>query len=329
MAGRLPDPVERLFDPLSYAIVPLVDGLARHALKRLGAFEQTRCINGVPIHYYLIPCRRLAPLPVLFIHGMGDSAVTWSLVALLVARRHDAFLIDLPGYGLSGLPPGKSFASIADMTAIVGAFVRDVIARPTLLVGNSMGGWIAIRVAETHPDMVRGVVLMNAGGALLDGHRSWDPFIELLSPADAHQARRVARMVFGAIPPPVRELSARGMINLFARQVVRDFISATDEHDFLNADELRQLPTPTALLWGERDRFLPPGSFEFFCNHLSQPYTRVLRHCGHLPQRERPLATARFIKHFARRIAPAVQPENCASGSRNSERDRKPTQVES
>ncbi|MGB9753234.1 alpha/beta fold hydrolase [Roseiflexus castenholzii] len=311
MSGHVPDPIERFFDPLSYAMVPLVDGLARHALPRLGAFEQTRRIHGVPIHYYLIPCRHVAPLPVLFIHGMGDNAVTWSLVAPLVARRHDVFMIDLPGYGLSGLPPGKQAATIGDMTGIVSVFLDDVIARPTLLVGNSMGGWIAVRVAEKRPHMVRGVVLMNAGGALLDGHRSWDPFIELLSPPDAHQARQVARMVFGALPPPLRELSARGMTNLFARPVVREFINATDEPDFLSPDELRQLPTPTAILWGERDRFLPPGSFEFFHTHLPSPQVRVLKRCGHLPQRERPVATARFIKRFAQQIAqstPQISP---------------------
>ncbi|MCS6842119.1 MAG: alpha/beta hydrolase [Roseiflexus sp.] len=303
MSGHIPDPIERFFDPLSYAMVPLVDGLARHALPRLGAFEQTRRINGVPIHYYLIPCRRMAPLPVLFIHGMGDNAVTWSLVAPLVARRHDVFMIDLPGYGLSGLPPGKKAATISDMTEIVSAFLDDVIARPTLLVGNSMGGWIAVRVAEKRPDMVRGIVLMNAGGALLDGHRSWDPFLELLSPADAHQARQVARLIFGALPPPLRALSARGMTNLFARPVVREFIKATDEPDLLSPDELHQLPTPTAILWGERDRFLPQGSFEFFRSHLPSPQVRVLKRCGHLPQRERPVATARFIMQFAQQIA--------------------------
>lgn len=311
MSGHIPDPIERFFDPLSYAMVPLVDGLARHALPRFGAFEQTRRINGVPIHYYLIPCRHAAPLPVLFIHGMGDNAVTWSLVAPLVARRHDVFMIDLPGYGLSGLPPGKKAATISDMTEIVGAFLTDVIARPALLVGNSMGGWIAVRVAETRPDMVRGIVLMNAGGALLEGHRSWDPFIELLSPADAHQARRVARMVFGALPPPLRALSSRGMTNLFARPVVREFIHATDEPDFLSPDELHHLPTPTAVLWGECDRFLPPGSFEFFRTHLPSPQVHILKRCGHLPQRERPVATARFIKRFAQQIAlstPQISP---------------------
>lgn len=303
MSGHVPDPIERFFDPLSYAMVPLIDGLARHTLPRLGAFEQTRRINGVPTHYYLIPCRHAAPLPALFIHGMGDNAVTWSLVAPLVARRHDVFMIDLPGYGLSGLPPGKKAATITDMTEIVSAFLDDVIARPALLVGNSMGGWIAVRVAEQRPELVRGIVLMNAGGALLEGHRSWDPFIELLSPADAHQSRQVARMVFGALPPPLRALSARGMTNLFARPVVREFINATDEPDFLSPDELHQLPTPTAILWGERDRFLPPGSLDYFCTHLPSPQVRILKRCGHLPQRERPLATARFIEQFAQQIA--------------------------
>lgn len=302
MSGHIPERLESLIDPLSGAVVPLVDGLARHALPRLGAYEQTRHLCGIATHYYMIPCRRVAPLPVLFVHGLGDNAVTWSLVAPLVARHHDAYLIDLPGYGFSSLPPGRSYATVVDMAELLAAFVRDVIGRPALVVGNSMGGWIAVRLAQQYPELARGVMLINPGGALLNGHDSWDPFIDSLSPADAHQAREVARHVFGFLPPPMKALSARGVLNLFARPIVREFITATDEPDFLSAAELRQLQTPTALLWGARDRFLPPGSFEFFRDHLQNPHVHVIRLCGHLPQRERPLATARFIRRFARLV---------------------------
>ncbi len=300
MSGHLPDRVEQFLDPLSSAMVPLVDGLARHMLPRIGADAFTRRLCNTTIHYYVLPCHRVAPLPVLFIHGLGDSAVTWSLVAPLVAQRHDTFLIDLPGYGLSGLPPGRPYATIGEMTDILAAFLRDVIARPALVIGNSMGGWLAVRLAEMMPEMVRGVLLMNPGGALLNGHDSWDPFVTSLTPANGHQAREVARHVFGFIPPPMRALSARGVQNLFARKVVREFISATDEADFLDRDELQHLPATAALLWGARDRFLPHGSFEFFRDNLPDPKVRVIRLCGHLPQRERPLAVARFIKRFAR-----------------------------
>jgi pimeloyl-ACP methyl ester carboxylesterase len=80
---------------------------------------------------------------------------------------------------------------------------------------------------------------------------------------------------------------------------VRAFVEMADERDFLAPEELQELSVPASIIWGLDDRFLPAGSLEFFQKHLPNAQTLLVHHCGHLPQRERPLLVARFLDERA------------------------------
>jgi pimeloyl-ACP methyl ester carboxylesterase len=194
---------------------------------------------------------------------------------------------------------------------MLGLFVREVIGRPALVVGNSMGGWLAVKLGWAVPELVRGVVLIDAGGAPLDGIDSWLPFTETIDIRDMGMARLVFRQMFGAIPAPLLYLGQYSLQEMFQRQVVREFVAdlkskATLPNDvLLKPDDLRNLPVPAALIWGLADQFLPAGSLEFFRANMPDAPTLLLKRCGHLPQRERPLPVLRFIKHFAAQLANA------------------------
>lgn len=98
-----------------------------------------------------------------------------------------------------------------------------------------------------------------------------------------------------------------------------DFVASLDavespEGVLLSARELRDLPVPAALIWGLADSFLPRGSLEFFRANLPAAPTLLLKHCGHLPQQERPRAVARFIHQYAEQLAVAPPVPQGASG---------------
>jgi pimeloyl-ACP methyl ester carboxylesterase len=296
--------------PLSRAIVPLLNGLGRARLLRSGAQQREVFLNGMPINYYQKQPRRAgSELPILLIHGIADGALTWSFVFGPLARTQPVYAIDLPGYGYSGLPAGRGHATLDEMCAMLGLFLREVIGRPTLVVGNSMGGWLAVKLGWSEPELVRGIVLLNPGGAPLSGLDSWLPFAETIDIRDMRMARRVFRQMFGAIPAPLLYLGQHSLQEMFQRQVVRDFVAdlkrkATMPNDvLLKPDDLRNLPVPAALLWGLGDQFLPAGSLDFFRTNMHAAPTLLLKRCGHLPQRERPLAVLRFIKRFAAQLA--------------------------
>lgn len=299
-----------LSDPISSAALPLLNGLARRNLARSGVAQREVHIGGASVNYYYKapPVAQTAPatMPILLLHGLGDSAITWSSVIAPLARDHAVYAVDLPGYGHSGLPAGCSFSTLEQMRDVLVVFLRDVIGRPALVVGNSLGGWLAVKLAWAAPALVRGIMLLDAGGAPLEGRASWEPFREAIAVRDLKTARLVFRQMFGAVPPPLLYLGQRGLQELFQRQVIREFVATVQEDEFIHPAELRQLPVPAAIIWGLSDKFLPSGSLEFFREHLPNAALLLLKHCGHLPQRERPRATMRFIRSFATQLDAAA-----------------------
>jgi pimeloyl-ACP methyl ester carboxylesterase len=319
----------QLIDPLSRVIAPLSDGLLRHGLLQLGIQERYINLAGVSIHYYyrsdgmarkhsmprqaLSVAKRMVlrqrtascATPIVFVHGLGDNALTWALVLELLAPGREVFAIDLPGYGFSGLPKGQVSASLDQICAVMEQFLRVVVGRPALVVGNSLGGWLTVRVAQRVPELMSEIMLVNAGGAYLDGRSSWEAFRDVVGVADLKTTRLAIRQVVGLVPAALIYLGQRGIQERFQREVVRSFVEQADEHDFLRPEELTLLQTPVSLIWGLQDRFLPQGSLEFFQHNLPNAPVLAIRRCGHLPQRERPLLLARYIDQRAEQLAVA------------------------
>lgn len=298
--------------PLSRVLIPLSLGLTRRALLRSGVASAYRRLVGVNTHYFAREGAAAGNLglPVVLVHGIADSALTWSFVLRALASVGPVYALDLPGYGQSGHLPGRQYASIAEQTAVVEAFVREVVGRPALVVGNSMGGWIAARLALAAPDAVRGIVLLDPGGALLEGVRSWEAFVNTVAVRDLQAVRSIYRQMFGRVPLALY-MAQHSFRELFARESVRAFIAASiaaaEAEDlaatgFFAAEELRQISVPAALVWGDRDTFLPDGSFEFFRDNLRDATVHRLRGCGHLPQREAPRAMVRIVRTFAAKL---------------------------
>src|SRR5437870_2111665 len=112
------------------------------------------------------------------------------------------------------------------MREVLAEFLRDVVGRPALVVGNSMGGWLAVKLAWSVPELLCGILLLDAGGAPLKGLESWLPFAETIGVPDMKAARAVFRQMFGAIPAPLLYLGQHSLQEVFQRQVVREFVTA-------------------------------------------------------------------------------------------------------
>ncbi|MEM8534225.1 MAG: alpha/beta hydrolase [Chloroflexota bacterium] len=288
--------------PLSRAVIPIMNGFARRKILSFGAVQRDIHLNGMTIHYYYAghhdPHDVSQRQPLLLVHGLADSALTWSFIFGQLVKRYNVYAIDLPGYGLSGLPNGQTFTNLDETSAVLTSFMRDVIGQPALVVGNSMGAWLAIKTIWEIPEFARGLIMLNPGGAPLKGRVSWQPFLDDISCQDLRGVRRVMRQMLDHSPRPLVYLTQFSFRDIFLRQVVREFVAAVQEDQFLRPDDLRRMPVPNALIWGITDRFLPLGSFEFFRDNLPDSPVHVLKHCGHLPHREQPRFVERFIEQY-------------------------------
>jgi pimeloyl-ACP methyl ester carboxylesterase len=98
------------------------------------------------------------PPPLVCVHGLGGSHVNWTAVASRLAEEQHVYVPDLAGHGLTF--PDHRPTDVNSNQRLLDRFVREIVGRPVVLMGNSMGGLISILQAARHPGSVAGVVLV-------------------------------------------------------------------------------------------------------------------------------------------------------------------------
>jgi pimeloyl-ACP methyl ester carboxylesterase len=246
--------------------------------------------------------------PIVLIHGLGGSAANWVELAPLLAERRRVLVPDLPGHGRSTpLPAAPNLAGYADRVVLVAE--REGL-QPAVVVGHSMGGVVALRLALRRPDDVRALVLAGSAGirsatkrvrlavtmvALARPGRYLAPYRRLI--ARSPLLRTLAFSHWGAADPLALSDAA-----------VAGFLAGTRLHtDTLSAaealvvddprEELKRIRCPVLVLWGARDIQLPMGDAFEYARRLRAPL-RTIADCGHLLIGERPEACLDAIESF-------------------------------
>ena len=109
---------------------------------------------GVPVHF--IDFGGSGP-PMVLVHGLGGSAINWLGVGSSLARRRRVVALDLAGFGET--PPVRGSAGLATQRDLLDRFLASVIAGPATVVGNSMGGLLAMMEAAAEPGRVSHLIL--------------------------------------------------------------------------------------------------------------------------------------------------------------------------
>jgi pimeloyl-ACP methyl ester carboxylesterase len=291
--------LDRVFEPLSGSILPMLQGLLRRQIERRGAVSRLHRLAGMSINCYYFPAHNGAEgPPIVLIHGIADTALTWIFLLERLRRIGPLYALDLPGFGLSNNPPGQRYATIVQQRMVVEELLCREINRPALLIGNSMGGLVAVKAALHIPALLTGIVLLAPGGALLGGQASWEGFINTVAVPDLRTVRMIYRQMFGRVNP-LLYAAQHGFQAMFNRDAVQLILAQTSEADLIAPQELQALQVPVGLIWGMKDEFLPAGSLEYFQEHLPAGSPQLLLPgCGHLPQRERPAQVAAFVQRF-------------------------------
>ncbi len=242
--------------------------------------------------------------PILLLHGFGGSAWNFAELAPLL-DGHRLVVPDLPGQGGSAPLPAPSLAGFADAVA-------GLLDGPAVVVGHSMGGVVALRLAERHPGLVSGLVLAAPAG-ISSSTRAAEALLTLvgiLQPGRIAgrfvtriaRSPRLRQLVFGPLEVANgRALSERAVHGfLQAPRLHTDSIgaglalAAVDPRSFLD-----RVSCPVLVLFGARDRQVPlADGFEY--TRLLGAELRLIADCGHLLIGERPDACARAILAFAR-----------------------------
>lgn len=252
--------------------------------------------------------------PVIMLHGLG--ATNASLLPCLadLARDHRVIAPDLPGFGSSAAP--RASYSFAWFAAWVEEFQRAVGARHALLLGNSLGGRIALEAGLAHPRSVRGLLLLAPSPAFRK-MRALVPFVRLTRPAVARvpipmSHSTMVRGIRGMFSQPDR--LPKAWYDAAADEAVRVYRSPARREAFLACgrqilleeahgrhgfwDRLPGLQPPALFVWGDRDRLVPASFERHVVDALPDATSVVMEDCGHVPQFEHPATTMRVVREF-------------------------------
>ncbi len=246
-------------------------------------------VNGSSIAYE----ERGRGEPLVLLHGWNSSSKQWLMNLKAFAPRFRAIAPDLPGFGDS--EECESFPYTRDgMADFVEAF-RRALRLPSLhLLGHAMGGCIAVRYAVRYREAVERLVLVSTPTrtaslglhALLPGARFFT--------RATYRARNesfLKWMIFRDVYEPENlELGfvrANIQANLcITRKALSESTRLVRRMDL--ADDLREIPHPTLIVFGDRDRRVNPREAQRQRELLSKPYLAVFTSCAHCPPWERP-----------------------------------------
>jgi pimeloyl-ACP methyl ester carboxylesterase len=262
----------------------------------------------------------------LLLHGLGSTKASFFDTAAYLSRFYRVHALDLPGFGSSSKSPLAPYSARYFAEATVE--VLDVLDIDRAhLVGNSMGGRVAIEVGLRFPERVGGLALLCPAVAFIK--RSLHPVVRLLRPELGllpHRFRRatVASQFWSLFAD--RDQVDPSVADIAVDEFRRIYLSAGARLAFLTAarnlyleppfggrgfyPRLAELEVPSLFVWGSHDRLIPASFKRHVAQWLPSAEQIVLQRCGHVPQVERPDQTNGVLgRFFARADALRRLPE--------------------
>lgn len=230
-----------------------------------------------------------------FLHGLVGLNDHWRKVIGRINHAVRSTLFELPLLDLKG-----SDCSVQGVTDLTIDFLENQVQTPTILVGNSFGGHVALRIAHKRPDLVRGLVLAGSSGLFERTLVQGAP----IRPPREWVAEKIAELFYDRTALDESDIDrAHEVLNTRqgARAMVR--LSRTARRNHLG-DVLGDIATPTLLIWGREDVVTPPSAAQGF--HDLMPDTELVwvDKCGHTPMLEAPQVFADALLRFTQRVYP-------------------------
>lgn len=249
--------------------------------------------------------------PVVLLHGIGRTLDDFADQHQGLARDHRVVSMDLPGHGGSAPLDGPhtlpalalSVAEVLDAVGVTG---------PARLVGNSLGGALAMRVAVDDPTRAASLVLVNSAGFGKEVTFALRllalPFARLLLRPHPGIAWRTERAIFHdpayvtearvatALAAARQPHAARVMLELVRGLGTWRGVSERWRAELLDA--VAALGLPTLVVWGERDLILPVRHLANARARFPQARTHLFAECGHMPQIEQAAEFEALVRRF-------------------------------
>ncbi len=246
------------------------------------------------------------PIPIVLLHGTSASLHTWDGWVQTLTKTRRVIRFDMPAFGLTGPNPQNDY-SIKSYVAFVRAVMDKLAVQRFVIGGNSLGGQIAWETAHALPARVERLILVDSGGYA---------FVPKSMPVGFQIARLpILRNVMeytlprGIIQTSIENvygdpsLVTRALIDryydLTLRAGNRKALTYRLEQGYASDEaKIKSLKLPTLILWGAKDRLIPPESGQNFARDISGSKLVMFEALGHVPHEENVQATLAEVVKF-------------------------------
>ena len=246
--------------------------------------------------------------PIVLIHGLSGSRRWWRSNLPALERLGTVYVVELVGFG--SVRRRQRALSMKDAAALVSEWMDHLNLQDAAVIGHSMGGQIALRVAALQPERVSRLVLAAASGLL---RRAWWQVAALLP-----QAMRQGKLNF--VPTILADGARAGLPNLVrsSRDLLQDDVTGL----------LPQITQPTLVIWGEHDVLLPPDLGRALSAGIARSRWVLLPGAGHVLMVDAPEAFNREVTAFlGEAVQEAAAPMGSAPGGSAAPVERPETQA--
>lgn len=283
------------------------------------------------------------PQQVVCLHGLGSNKASFFETISGLTPEHTVHAIDLPGFGSSSKPARAPYDA-AWFADCVQRYLDAMAIDRAHVVGNSMGGRVALELGMRAPERVASLSLL-APAVAFRRKRELAPLVRLLRPElaafphpmRAAQVRETFWSLFARperLDPAAADIVADEFCHTYRSRSARVAFYAAARNIYLDAPHgergfwtrLAGLEPPALFLWGDHDRLVPPGFERHVAEALPHARQEVLAECGHVPQVELPERTnamvAALIEEHAAPAAPMPAPHEARTRRRAASRAR-------
>ena len=278
--------------------------LGGEAILRPCGFRRRKLVFGTDTIDTLEGFGRGGP-DVIFLHGLGDRNSTWHRVLFQMRKGPWGRILapDLIGSGRSLLASGAPMPTLAQGIEKMRQLLAISGCKEPILVGNSLGGWLAWRFIHAYPEAVAGALLLAPAGFMEPAELGTltRRFID-------GEAEEMAAAIMADARPEVRFFARRIVAHLLKSPVVAEMCSQDASELLCRPGELAGLRDRLRVLWGRQDTLMPERSLEVLRAELGDRV--VLDDVGHAAQQTRPGMVLRELTHLVeqfRRDVPSAQ----------------------
>jgi pimeloyl-ACP methyl ester carboxylesterase len=272
-------------------------------------------INGINTRYWQIGDRGSK---IILLHGGNGSIEFWLYNIATLAQDHQVYAFDMVGSGKSDLPIADY--SLTYQAEFLSGFMSALSINSAILIGNSMGGGVALKFTQLYPDRVDKLVLVDSiglGKEISLGIRLITlPIVKFLRPgrwmipamlkSNFYDGNSIPaewmelRYPIFAIPDRHHVISSLGHSNFNLAGVRREVYQPI-------VDSLAQIQQQTLIVWGREDRIIPVKHAYIAAKSLPHSQLEIFSHCGHHPYLEYPTQFNQLVLEFCAKKSPHLR----------------------